>query len=734
MTSLATIAMSASLAVGGTYALFTDKADVNVAVSSGSVDVMATVENAKVYSGVWNNTLGDYESVEQADLTFSNDVDGTPSVEFTSNTLKIEKMTPMDKVTFDIRIQNGSTVKASYQTVVSLVDGIELFSGLKVSIGDYDPYDGMTAYSPWAELPTSDVVVPVSIELPNRGFNADTWESENNKYMGKSCEISYGVRTVQGNAYVSDAGTVGSEANTQFMYNDNDFELFARAVENGNDFTGKTVKLMQDVNFGGASTYMLRRSATVDIADYLPIDGEKAFNGTFDGNGKVISGMTIEGDSCVGLFARTGTKAVIKNITLENATISGHHYVGGIVGWATGKVENCVVRNSTITATPNEVVGGYDNGDKVGGIVGYGYYSQDETCAFSISGCTAENVVVNAYRDAGGIIGAMGTKCADCGKVLIENNTATNVTVTADQTVGYYGDKASNVGLVLGRNLSTFPLDASNVGTGHAYRAEGWDYDAESYVLSVYSPKGVVAMNKLMTGDQYDEYDNVQLSNANKAKIEILNDIDMSGYKWDMIDHHVDFGSDCWSVLDGKGHTISNLTINGRAMFSCFAGFDDLLIKDITFDGAKVTSSSINTSILCVQVYQDTTLDNVDVKNSTIQGTYKVAPLVGSVYDEKETTATLTVKNCDISDTTVIATQYDFCTTGMVAFVYEDNNDKVVFENCTISNVKIIAPTTYNYNGHAWVYTTGANNDGSTDGYYNDVDGVIVTGCTFENS
>ena len=138
LTSLATIAMSASLVVGGTYALFTDKADVNVAISSGSIDVTATVENAKVYSGVWNSSISDYESVEQANLTFLNDVDGTPSVEFTSNSLKIEKMTPMDKVTFDIRIQNGSTVKASYQTVVSLVDGIDLFSGLKVSIGDYD--------------------------------------------------------------------------------------------------------------------------------------------------------------------------------------------------------------------------------------------------------------------------------------------------------------------------------------------------------------------------------------------------------------------------------------------------------------------------------------------------------------------------------------------------------------------------------------------------------------------
>ncbi len=720
MTSLATIAMSASLAVGGTYALFTDKADVNIAISSGTVDVTATVENAKVYSGVWNNTLGDYESVEQGNLTFLNDVDGTPSVEFTSNSLTIEKMTPMDKVTFDIRIQNASTVLASYQTVVGLVDGIELFSGLTVTIGEYDPYDGMTAYSPWQTLPANDIVVPVSIELPFRAINEDTWESENNQYMGKSCEISYSVRAVQGNAYVSNEGTYGDEANTKYMYNENDLALFAKAVEKGNDFTGETVKMMKDISY--ASTYSLRR-AVVSNSDIFPIDGDKAFNGTFDGNGKVISGLTITGDECVGLFARTGTKAVIKNVTLENANISGNHYVGGIVGWACGRVENCIVRNSTISATPNMTANGYDNGDKVGGIVGYGYYSKNESCAFSISGCTAENVVVNAYRDAGGIIGAMGTKCADCGKVLIEDNTATNVTVTADQTVGYYGDKESNVGLILGRNLSDYALDASNVGTGYAYRAEGYDFDEENNVLKVYNPKGVEAMNTLMTGV---EVDGVELARGSAATIVILADIDMAGYVWKTIDHHADGASDCWNTLNGNGHTIYNLTINGQGMFSRFAGTGEILIKDLTFDGAKVTSGSINTSILCVQAYQDVTLDNVDVKNSTIQGGYKVATLIATVYNEKNTTVTATLKNCDVENTTVISTSYDFCTAGLVSFVYESDNDKVVFENCTLTKV-VLKAVDDDYDAHAWVYCAGSTT------LYDEVEGVKVTDCSFEN-
>jgi len=117
------------------------------------------------------------------------------------------------------------------------------------------------------------------------------------------------------------------------------------------------------------------------------------------------------------------------------------------------------------------------------------------------------------------------------------------------------------------------------------------------------------------------------------------------------------------------------------------------------------------------------------VKNSSITGQYKVAPLIGTVYNESSSAITATLKNCDVSDTVVTATVYDFCTTGMVAFVYEGNNDKVAFENCTVTNVKLYAPNN-GYTAHAWIYV----NDADTDDKFNEAAGVTVTGCTFENT
>ena len=240
-----------------------------------------------------------------------------------------------------------------------------------------------------------------------------------------------------------------------------------------------------------------------------------------------------------------------------------------------------------------------------------------------------------------------------------------------------------------------------------------WDDATNTYY--VYTAEGFMKIHDLLANYKA----------GRNANICIMADLDMAGYAWTTVDSHVDSNSYI-SSINGNGHTIKNLTINGQAMFRRFAGSGNVVIKDLTFVGATVNSNgNINTSILCGQTYQNVLLDNVDVKNSTIKGGYKVAPLIATVYNESTSTITATLKNCDVSDTTVIATSYDFCTTGMVAFVYAGDNDKIEFENCTVTNVAIYAPNVYS--AHAWVYTTGSET------LYNEVEGVTVSGCTFEN-
>ena len=55
----------AAVGVGSTYAIFTSKANTNIAVTAGKVSVTATVENVKLYSGVYNEDTGVYEVITQ---------------------------------------------------------------------------------------------------------------------------------------------------------------------------------------------------------------------------------------------------------------------------------------------------------------------------------------------------------------------------------------------------------------------------------------------------------------------------------------------------------------------------------------------------------------------------------------------------------------------------------------------------------------------------------------------
>ncbi len=184
LVSLGAIALAGSVIAGSTYALFTSESKTNIAVTSGKVDVAATISDLKTYSGV--DLTGDPETdAENIVLTdtqgeFSNG--GT--AKFEGDTLKLANMTPGDKVTFKINIKNNSNVAAKYRTVVSS-DESELFDALEYDLGGASG----EVYSAWANV--EDKTLECSVEFPSDAGN-DFQELEAN--------IKFTVEAVQGNA------------------------------------------------------------------------------------------------------------------------------------------------------------------------------------------------------------------------------------------------------------------------------------------------------------------------------------------------------------------------------------------------------------------------------------------------------------------------------------------------------------------------------------------------------
>ena len=66
------------------------------------------------------------------------------------------------------------------------------------------------------------------------------------------------------------------------------------------------------------------------------------FTGTFDGPGYKITNLYINRPSAnyVGLFGRTDSGSEIKNVGLEDGSVSASDYVGGLVGINNGTISN----------------------------------------------------------------------------------------------------------------------------------------------------------------------------------------------------------------------------------------------------------------------------------------------------------------------------------------------------------------------------------------------------------
>jgi len=208
-----------------------------------------------------------------------------------------------------------------------------------------------------------------------------------------------------------------------------------------------------------------------------------AFNGTFDGKGFRIMNMTIStGNNQVGLFgvvenavisdftlmnvnvlggSKVGAvvgesylKTQITDVDVKNCTVVGNHFVGGIVGYMQGAVNECTVTgtsdaHSTIKAIPVTSGTTYIDGDKVGGIVGYVQNHQTDM-TYTVSACELGYTDVIAYRDVGGIIGCIVETDPEYA-TMVNGNVVYDVNITADQTVNPYGYVTPNANKIVGR-------------------------------------------------------------------------------------------------------------------------------------------------------------------------------------------------------------------------------------------------------------------------------------------
>ena len=157
------------------------------------------------------------------------------------------------------------------------------------------------------------------------------------------------ARNYESNVYI---GVIIAEGLTQDTdsgdYNVSSAEGLAYIAEQVNeegntDIASGDIVLNGDIDLASISTFATRGNAS----NWTPIGtSEKPFTGTFDGNGCTIKNLVIDGgsNSNIGFFGFT-TNGEIKNVTFENAEVSGRLNVGVVAGTPyTSKYTNITVK------------------------------------------------------------------------------------------------------------------------------------------------------------------------------------------------------------------------------------------------------------------------------------------------------------------------------------------------------------------------------------------------------
>ena len=489
-----------SMLVGTTFAWFTDevKSDNNI-IKAGNLDIVLEYwdgdswKNVEGESDILTNELWEPGVTEVAYLRVANAgslalkyqlginiVSETEGIRVNKETGEDEQFKLSDYIQFGVvELENFATyatreaavaavtgakkLNEGYTKASAMASGDELYLALVVymptTVGNEANYmTGTTA--PQIDLGINVFATQMTNESDSFGNDYDkgaawtgmidiNWYLENSdatEYVLTSAEELAGLAAIVN-------GTATAPATTYAV---------SEAATIKDNFKGKTIKLGGNIDLNGIEWTPIGRIGATST------DFTYAFKGNFDGQEYTVSNLSVSNSGWAGLFG-IAHSATISNVTVDGATILSNRMAGAVVGQIYGSIDNCHVKNATIIAVPNAVGDSYDNGDKVGGIVGWlGDNGNNRT----LSNCTATNVELGAYRDVGGIVGYVASS------TTVKGNSVSGVEITVDQSTNYYGDKDVNAGYICGRVNGTITEENNSK-------------DKASVVDSTYSKNGL---------------------------------------------------------------------------------------------------------------------------------------------------------------------------------------------------------------------------------------------------
>ena len=463
---------------------------------------------------------------------------------------------------------------------------------------------------------------------------------------------------------------------------------FASQVNAGVSFAGETVTLATNIDLNNQP--------------WTPVSG---FKGTFDGQNHIISNLTINGEGKIdqGLFGKT-TDGEIKNLTVNNAKVSGYLNVGVVAGTPyTSKYSN-------IKVTGHVEVNGFAY---VGAVGGKDAYANWDNITVNVDETSYVNANSENYRTyVGGVIGFNG-EGGHSFKNITSNIDVKGSTIDVGGLFGiaHYGNQFENC--ICTGDVEIYAAKTAEYAEEIGGIAGVWNNGGSDVVFTNCSFTGEVRTNvergtiwyNNLVGKPYTSTGNGKLiingseviangvslnndgeyliSNAygmfwfakevNESKnafigktVKLVADIDLTNAAWTPIGQT---GATTFNgVFDGQDFTISDLNIDsddqtGKNYSSGLFGWVEThtegcgIIKNVKIDGANIKGHHNCGALVGYITEKYAIVENCHVAYATISCTYangdaagdKAGALIGNA------TVATTVKNCTASNSTVSA-------------------------------------------------------------------------------
>ena len=357
---IVTAAAMLATSVGSTFALFSSKASSRIDINAGKLEVKLTKGNARTYS-VEANESGD--RIDENGYKYSSEETEVPGVftnggtaTFTDCNLVLDKISPGDRIEFDLNASQGDTnIIYKYRVVLEYTSEDETIGrGMEITTnisGSSKLYKNLKRYqSAWA---THDPANPLELNI---SFDMELPVTCGNEYQEKEGAYSMYIEAVQGNAAVS-----GEEEIEYFPFNGYGFydskevdghwvHEITNVAEFRNIVTNEGNIETPDVNYPGygdsSTVYLIRNDIDFGKSAIWTSDdpiNDFVFNGTLEGK---TTETTLRGyylNSSLGtsetmsLFPMART-ASFKNLVIDDFVFQNDS--GENCGFLVGKTES----------------------------------------------------------------------------------------------------------------------------------------------------------------------------------------------------------------------------------------------------------------------------------------------------------------------------------------------------------------------------------------------------------